>query len=136
MSADEAGTCSNCGAQLGIGAAWCGQCLTPVQQHQQGPQTGPAQTGSSRLPQKDVMPEYTYSRWKGDDNTFGPAGRIIMTVLLVIGLFAGYFLFTGGITNIGPFKFPVLGSIIVYAVIAIGVGAWALKTIWKRARVK
>jgi hypothetical protein len=142
---DQRLACGNCGAQLAPEAAWCGQCLMPVQQQQGlGPQS-PMQPGAATQPaglvdprrpeHKDVAsPEY--SRWKGGPESFGPAGRIIMTSLLLMGLFVGYFFFQGGMVSFGGFALPLLGSIIMYGLLAAFIGAWALKSIWKRARVK
>jgi hypothetical protein len=62
----------------------------------------------------------SYSRWKKTDGTFGPAGRIIATGLLVVPLpvFA-----LGVATGIG-----IIGA----GLWVIVVMPWALRDIWKR----
>jgi hypothetical protein len=62
----------------------------------------------------------SYSRWKKTDGTFGPAGRIIATVLLLVPLpvFA-----LGVATGIG-----IIGAGL-WVIVAM---PWALRDIWKR----
>jgi hypothetical protein len=62
----------------------------------------------------------SYSRWQKTDGTFGPAGRIIATVLLVLPLPV---LALGVATGIG-----IIGAGL-YVVIVM---PWALRDIWKR----
>ena len=63
----------------------------------------------------------TYSRWKKSDGTFGPAGRIIATILLLVPL--PVFLLAAA-TGIG-----IIGA----GLWVIVVMPWALRDIWKRA---
>jgi hypothetical protein len=67
-----------------------------------------------------AIPLMTYSRWKKTDGTFGPTGRIIATVLLLVPLpvFA-----LGVATGIG-----IIGA----GLWVIVVMPWALRDIWKR----
>lgn len=68
-------------------------------------------------PAQPVQP--VYSRWRGGSTSFGPAGRILATVLVVgIGL---------GLLLVDPL------SGIVWLVIA---GPIALPSIWKRERIR
>jgi len=67
-----------------------------------------------------VIPLMSYSRWKKTDGTFGPAGRIIATVLLVVPLPV---LALGVATGIG-----IIGAGL-YVIIVM---PWALRDIWKR----
>jgi hypothetical protein len=62
----------------------------------------------------------TYSRWKKTDGTFGPAGRIIATVLTFLPL---PLLAVGAISGIG-----IIG-VGLYAVIMM---PWILRDVWKR----
>jgi len=62
----------------------------------------------------------TYSRWKKSDGTFGPAGRIIATLLLLVPL-------------------PVLALAVASGIGIIGAGIyvvvfmpWFLRDVWKR----
>jgi hypothetical protein len=125
--------CGNCDAQLAPGATWCSQCFTPVAAPVQP--AAASQLASARQPPKDTYPAPEFSRWKGGHESFGPVGRIVLTIGLLIGLFIGYFIFYGGmVTTIG--EIPVNGAIGMYSILAIFLGGWGLKTIWKRARIR
>jgi hypothetical protein len=67
-----------------------------------------------------VLPLMSYSRWKKTDGTFGPAGRLIATVLLIVPLPV---LALGVATGIG-----IIGAGL-YVVIVM---PWALRDVWKR----
>lgn len=67
-----------------------------------------------------VLPLMSYSRWKKTDGTFGPTGRVIATVLLIVPL-------------------PVLALGVATGIGIIGAGLYiivvmprALRDIWKR----
>jgi len=77
-----------------------------------------------------------YSRWKGGPTSFGPVGRSLLTVGLCIGVFVGYFIAQGGMVVTVGVEIPAPLSYVMYAVIAIPLAVWGLKTIWKRARIK
>ena len=75
-----------------------------------------------------------YSRWRAGADSFGPVGRVLLTcesaVLGVLGfgaLYGNAFLGTG---------VPLGFAIGFYMVIAIPVGAWMLRRVWKRTRIK
>jgi len=66
----------------------------------------------------------TYSRWKKSDNTFGPTGRVIATLLLIAPL-------------------PLIGMAIATGIGIIGAGIYifvimplALRDIWKKASTR
>jgi len=65
----------------------------------------------------------TYSRWKKSTGTFGPAGRVIATVLLLVPLPVFAMAVSVGIGIIG-------GGIYMLVIMP-----WALKDIWKRAAI-
>jgi hypothetical protein len=67
-----------------------------------------------------AIPLMSYSRWKKTDGTFGPTGRIIATVLLIVPLPV---LALGVATGIG-----IIGAGL-YVIIVM---PWALRDIWKR----
>jgi hypothetical protein len=67
-----------------------------------------------------ALPLMTYSRWKKTDGTFGPAGRVIATFLLIVPLPV---LALGVATGIG-----IIGAG-MYVVVVM---PWALRDIWKR----
>ncbi len=67
-----------------------------------------------------VMPLMSYSRWKKTDGTFGPAGRVIATVLLLVPLPVFVLAVATGIGIIGAGLYIIV------------VMPWALRDIWKR----
>ncbi len=123
-------SCAKCGATLAAEAEWCGQCLTRVGE--------PEMSGyrRSHMPTKAPPVEITYSRWKAGPESFGPVGRSFLTILLAIGVFVGYFLAQGLLMVTIGMQIPAPASYFVYAVLAIPLAFWGLKSIWKRARIK
>jgi hypothetical protein len=71
-------TCRVCGAALKGDVMWCLQCYEPVRQLT--PRERPLPTVSFVRP-KD---ERAMSRWKAGGTTFGPVGRITITVLVLL----------------------------------------------------
>ncbi len=65
----------------------------------------------------------TYSRWKKSTGTFGPAGRVVATLLLFVPMPVFVMAVSVGIGLIG-------GGIYLLVVMP-----WALKDIWKRAAI-
>lgn len=65
----------------------------------------------------------TYSRWKKSTGTFGPVGRVVATLLLLVPLPVFAMAVSVGIGLIG-------GGIYVLVVMP-----WALKDIWKQAAI-
>lgn len=62
----------------------------------------------------------SYSRWKKTDGTFGPAGRVIATVLLIVPLPVFALGVASGIGIVGAGLWVIV------------VMPWALRDIWKR----
>jgi hypothetical protein len=113
--------CPNCAASIADGATWCPQCFERFEQE-------PPRVETTAEPPAFVHPE-TYrappsagwSRWKAGETTFGPLGRIVASLALLIPF---YFFFNAGILGI------------------VGVAMWlfivmpmALRSIWKRTRI-
>jgi hypothetical protein len=73
--------------------------------------------------QLDSTALMTYSRWKKSTGTFGPAGRVIATLLLLVPL---PLLAVGASVGFGL----IGGGIYVLVVMP-----WALRDIWKRAAI-
>ena len=67
-----------------------------------------------------AMPLMTYSRWKKTDGTFGPIGRVVATLLLLVPLPVLAFAIASGIGIIGAGLYVLV------------VMPWALRDIWKR----
>jgi hypothetical protein len=133
--------CEKCGASLAPEAEWCGQCLTPVRRGRGSGVGGSALASGSLFTRTKSGPnttpehEVVYSRWKGGPESFGPIARVLLTIGLFLGLVVLYPIWYGLIG--GPMLgIPNVYTNVTFAIVAIGLGAWALKTIWKRARVK
>jgi hypothetical protein len=81
---------------------------------------------SGHLQDPNPNPEPVYSRWEGGPLSFGPAGRIALTVLIVIGAFVGSGLFA-------PWGSPFA---IVYWPIASAYCAFLLRFVWHKTRIR
>ncbi len=132
-------SCERCGAALGPDFEWCGQCLAPVRRPR--PSAGAAVSAGSLYSRTkmgpNTAPEHPpeYSRWKAGPESFGPAVRVLLTFGLAVGLVVLYPVWYGIIG--GPMMgIPNVYTNATYGIVATGLGFWALKTIWKRARVK
>lgn len=68
-------------------------------------------------------PTYRYSRWEKSDNTFGPVGRLVATMLLMLPLPILLMAVASGIGIVGAGIYVVL------------IVPWALRDIWQRARL-
>lgn len=83
--------------------------------------------------QEMAKPEF--SRWKGGDTAFGPAGRIGMTLGLATLVVIGYPLAQGGIFMLFGMPIPTVAAIVGYTLVATPLCGWALSRIWRRARI-
>ena len=99
-------SCSSCGAALRAETAWCGQCFAPA-----GPRP-------HAVPQPPAGARPAYSRWASGPTSFGPVGRVLLTLLVLL---VEYWLY----------RFNILGFLVV-TVLAVPL---VLRDIWKRARV-
>jgi len=107
--------CPACAAALPAGAQWCGQCFAQVPSYD-------AFVPGAALPDQPVVMRTT--RWGKTPTTFGPLGRIIATIGLLIPLAV----MTGG-------GFAVMfswGGALVYAVVIL---PWGLRDVWQAGRV-
>ncbi len=112
--------CQSCGARLPSDAKWCPQCYAPVEtQAPSDPDPVPP-----IIQQKTTLTHGRYSRWHKGDTSFGPVGRIVATVVLVV-LPTVFFL----IIPIGPFG--LVGAALWIFVIS----PMLLRSIWKKTRV-
>jgi hypothetical protein len=117
--------CPTCAASVASGAAWCGLCFAPMPV---ASTFRPAAPGTTDDPPGGFRPGgaeptrakiYTDSRWKSGSMTFGPVGRVVMTILI----FLPYPLF---LLNL-PFG-------LVGVVLWSGLVPRALRDIWRPAR--
>ena len=124
--------CSNCGATLAAGAEWCGQCLTPVKPPGKEPEMSTYLR--TQIAPKAPTIEASYSRWKAGPDSFGPVGRVLLTlcvaVLLVIGFGAVY-----GNAFVGT-GIPMWAAIAMYSTVGVPAALWMLGRVWKRTRIR
>jgi len=81
---------------------------------------------SGQLDDPNPNPKPVYSRWEGGPLSFGPWGRVGLTVLIVAGAFVGFGLFA-------PWGSPFA---IVYWPIAAVYNGFLLRAIWRKTRVR
>ena len=101
-------TCASCGAGLRPGMTWCGQCFAPTEAPAPGVPAPPP-----------AAPVQLYSRWQGGPTSFGPVGRVLLTLLL---LAFEYWLY----------RFNLLG----FAITTVLVVPLVLRDVWKRSAVQ
>ena len=121
--------CAQCASVLTPGAAWCGLCLQPIHAAPVAPvdspfspvgaPAGPAsgEFRTSAPPTKADL--FSESRWRSSSVTFGPMGRIVMTILL----FLPYGLFMMSL------PFGIVGIIVWTGLLVPG-----LRDVWRRDR--
>ena len=113
--------CASCGATLTAGAGWCGQCFSAV--------TAAATPVSTFRPAAAIarpalqLPERT-TRWGQTPTTFGPVGRVVATLLLLVPLVV---MVVGGFVVMFSW-----GGAAAYAAIIV---PWALRDIWRAGRI-
>jgi hypothetical protein len=72
-------------------------------------------------PPQPLPPSVDRSRWRGSQTTFGPVGRIVATVLLLMPVV--FFAFAG--------MFWAGGFIYVFLLLP-----WGLRDVWRRTRIR
>ena len=112
--------CAQCRHALPTAARWCPLCFTPA----------PAPTFSGVItgrraddPEPGERPDYVYSRWAGSSVSFGPRGRIALTIALI------------AVAPLIARVFPLGGGILLLMWIFV-VLPWALKDVWRKVRVR
>ncbi len=119
-------TCGTCGARLAPDIGWCPRCYAPRAAAQ--PSGGHAAAPNLRMwyPPEEPTPPAVYSRWRGGATTFGPVGRVVITVaiLLVHVLLWKVFGFDGVVFLLGV-------GYIAWSLLSV----WILLHVWKRDRV-
>jgi hypothetical protein len=121
--------CPSCGARITAEATWCGQCFAPVDRSTTG------RPGARRPLPKQEFHQATYSRWRGGETSFGPVGRIVMTIGVLLGLVIGYPMTRGLIFATVGMDVPGTGFMLMYAGLAGAAGVWLLGRVWRRTRV-
>lgn len=129
-------TCSNCGATLSPDLEWCGRCYAPVRR--QAPSDAgarPVAPWVTSRPAPEPSHVQEYSRWRGSSTSFGPAGRVMLTVLVVIAAVLGYPLVRGLIFTVAGMDVPGTGFYVMYMIVAIPGALYLYLRIWRSSRI-
>ena len=119
--------CESCAATLASGAVWCGQCFAPTAARSRGFERSVmdepvTMANRQEAPVAELPKAVPHSRWRGSATTFGPVGRVVASLLLLLPLwfFWEEQLFAWqGIVIWGVFLMP-----------------WALRDIWRRTPIR
>jgi hypothetical protein len=76
-----------------------------------------------------------YSRWRGGPTSFGPGGRIMLSVGILIGMVVGYPMVRGGMLAAVGFDVPGKGFMLLYTGLAIPAATFLLLRVWRLARI-
>jgi hypothetical protein len=113
--------CPSCAASVAAGAAWCGLCFAamPVASAFGASDDSPGgfRPGGSAPARTKI---HTDSRWKSGSTTFGPVGRIVLTLLFLLPYPLFFFDFPLGLIGAGIWTFVI--------------GPMAMRDIWRPAR--
>ncbi len=123
--------CARCGGPLSADLEWCPRCYAPVAHSE------PRSSGAlaARMPVRPPAPEPVYSSWKAGPTSFGAAGRLGLTILVLFGTVAGYSMSRGEILAWIGFDVPGTPFLVAYAVVAGLVALYLLSRIWKPSRI-
>jgi hypothetical protein len=126
--------CPRCGARVAGDATWCGQCFAPLAKVE-GSRVRVGAGSMRTPPPREGAHEPTYSRWRGSATSFGPMGRVLVSVAAVLGLAIGYPIARGLILVTAGVDVPGTGFLFMYLAIAITAGLYLFSRIWKPTRV-
>jgi hypothetical protein len=130
-------TCPRCGARVANELEWCNQCYEalPTDGAVSAPDAErPLLVRSNvRRPDVEIAPEY--SRWRGGATSFGPIGRVLLTLGVLVLLVVGYPVLRGLVFTVVGIDVPGGGFVVMYVCVAIPAGAYLLSRVWKRERV-
>ena len=118
-------TCPSCGARVADDLAWCNQCYAELPAAQAPTAKAPAAKAPaaaaaiadpadaqrplwvrSNIGQPDVKIAPEFSRWRGGATSFGPIGRILLTLGVIVMLIVGYPLLRGLMYSVGGMDVP------------------------------
>jgi hypothetical protein len=137
-------TCPSCGAHVADDLEWCNQCYSELPAVQAPVATavgdGPSEVSRplwvrSNIGQPDVKNEPEFSRWRGGATSFGPVGRSLLTLGVIVMVIVGYPLLRGLIYTVGGVDIPGVGLMVLYAGVALPAAAYMLSRVWKRERI-
>ena len=106
-------TCRTCSTPLSPDVRWCGLCKEPVREF--APRE-PVHTGGFV---GDVHTDARYSRWRSSPTAFGPAGRLLATLTVIL---------------LGPWGTTSTFTLL-YTPVWILLSVVALRHIWQRQRL-
>jgi hypothetical protein len=118
--------CHACGASLTSHTEWCGQCYAPRGRASTVPTTAVLGGPTRHLPPpRPLPPQVRRTRWRKTTTTFGPVGRMLATIALVV-----------------PFLFLVVGGILTGGITIFGAGLWGfvvmpwgLRDVWRAGQL-
>ena len=130
--------CPSCSANVAAGLAWCNQCyasLVPAAAPESSPSDERPLWVRSNAPVERLEQETEFSRWRGGPTSFGPAGRLLLTLGVLVLLVVGYPILRGLMVASVGFDVPGTGFVILYVCVAIPTGGYLLSRVWKRERI-
>jgi hypothetical protein len=107
-------TCQRCGADLPADIRWCGRCYEPIRELSPRSPIHDDDFVGSPIHERGDIPRWT--RWEATATTFGPWGRIGLTVLVFATLIPAL-AFNGFVYAI---TFPVLAAVLLREIWAKG----------------
>jgi len=132
-------SCPSCAARVADDLEWCNQCYSALPAVQPPADAAPAEGERplwtrAHIGNPPVRIEPEFSRWRGGATSFGPLGRGLLTLGVIVMLIVGYPILRGLIfTVIGMDTGS--GLIFLYALAAIPCAAYLLTRVWKRERI-
>jgi ribosomal protein L40E len=126
--------CRACGATAASSAEWCGQCFAELPR-EHAPAPLQMLLRPQAPPKVEATPPAVYSRWRSSDTSFGPIGRALLTIGLVLALIVGEPILRGFILMSVGFDVPGSGFLILYLGVAIPAGLYLASRVWRRVRI-
>ena len=131
-------TCPSCRARVADELAWCNQCYTSL-----APAAAPEASAPDERPlwlRSDasgsrIEQASEFSRWRKGPTSFGPIGRLLLSLGVLVLLVVGYPFLRGFMVASVGFDVPGTGFVIMYVCVAIPTGAYLLSRVWKRQRI-
>ena len=117
-------TCPKCGAGLAAEARWCTQCYEKLVEPEPETEAEAGAPVNADTPIAYTLGQVRWSRRIKSDTSFGLAGRIVLTILLVA---LPILMFLAMPT--GPF------GLVGLAIWIFVVGPMFLRSIWKKTRI-
>jgi hypothetical protein len=111
-------TCDGCGATARPDAQWCGQCYRSFLDARRPEHLGhgPQRT----VPQQLTARPAVHSRWRKSSTTYGPLGRMLWTLLVVL---------VAGLCWFSADPFAIAGWCLIAAPLI-------LRSVWSKSRVR